>query len=135
MTRTLYLEKRGCNFWHDDNINTVSDVGNYRICTPDECIKGKDGNTYFLEFTQYDKYTWRSTHKKTGKPLKHEVRELVLAHALHIDTQYSNDNGCWRNCKLEAEIHKTPVLFTLENILKVVNEVSIDTYGKIEFIN
>lgn len=135
MTKTLYLKKMGCDFWKDDKISNISDVGNYRVRTPDECIKGKDGNIYFLEFTNGDKYTYRETHKKTGKPLKKAVKELVLAHALWVDTEFSNDAGCWRNCKLEEEIHKTPLLYTLENILKVVNQISVDTYTHIEFIN
>lgn len=48
----LYLEKRGCNFWQHDKINEISDVGNYRVCTLSECIRGKDGNIYFLEFNR-----------------------------------------------------------------------------------
>lgn len=132
---TLYLKKMGCDFWHDDKICMVSDVGNYRVRTLDECIKGKDGNIYFLEFTQGTKYVYRKTHKKTGKPLKHEVKEIILEHALLLDTEFTNDKGCWRNCKLEEEIHKTPLLYTLENILKVVNKISVDTYISIEFVN
>ena len=132
---TLYLKKMGCDFWHGDKINTVSDVGNYRVRTLGECIKGKDGNIYFLEFTQGTKFAYRKTHKKTGRPLKHEVKEIILEHALWLDTEFTNEAGCWRNCKLEEEIHKTPLLYTLENILKVANEISVDTYTSIEFVN
>lgn len=132
---TLYLKKMGCDFWKDADIRQVSDVGNYRVRTLDECIKGKDGKTYFLEFTNYDRYNYRRTHKRTGQPIKNVVKELVLAHALRLDTEFTNDKGCWANLDLENRIHSTPMLYTLENILKVVNEISIDTYTEIEFVN
>lgn len=135
MKKTLYLKKMGCDFWKDADIRQVSDVGNYRVRTLDECIKGKDGRMYFLEFTQYDKYNYRGTHKRTGKELKHMVKELVMAHALHLDTEFTDDKGSWSNLKLENEIHSTPMLYTLDNILKVVNQISVDTYTDIEFVN
>ena len=46
MTKTLYLEKRGCNFFKNDEINDFSNVGNYRVGSYDYSIKGKDGKTY-----------------------------------------------------------------------------------------
>lgn len=135
MNKVLLLEKRGCNFFNGDRINELSDVGNYRVCTPNECIKGKDGNLYFLEFTSSNRYRTRYTHKITGKPLKNPIRELVFERALYLDTEYTNERGCWRNCKLEEEFYnKEPMAYTLDNILKVVNWISADTYTSIEFI-
>lgn len=133
--KTLYLEKRGCDFWKDDKINNISDVGNYRVGSYDYSIKGKDGNNYILEFGSYDKYNYRKTNKRTGKPLKHEVKEIALKNALHIDTQFENENGTWRNLKMESKLHEKPMLYTLENILNVVNEISVVHYDKVEFMN
>ena len=135
MAKTLYLEKRGCNFWSDDKINNISDVGNYRVGSYDYSIKGKDGNNYVLDFTNWDRYTYRKINKRTGKPLKHEVKEILLLNALHVDTEFENERGTWSNLKLESKLHEKPMLYTLENILKVVNEISIDFYDKIEFVN
>lgn len=139
MGKTLYLEKRGCNFFANDNISDVSDVGNYRVGCYKNRVVGKDGNKYILEFTEYDKYTWRNTHKKTGKPLKHLKRELVLAHALHVSTEYDRmtEYGIplsFANLNLEREMMGTPRLYTLKNILVVVNEISVDKYDQIEFL-
>lgn len=135
MAKTLYLEKRGCNFWNDDRINNISDVGNYRVGSYDYSIKGKDGNNYVLEFTNWDRYTYRKINKRTGKPLKQKVKEILLLSALHIDTEFENERGAWANLKLESKLHKKPMLYTLENILNVVNEISVDHYDKVEFVN
>lgn len=135
MVKTLYLEKRGCNFWNDDRINNISDVGNYRVGSYDYSIKGKDGNNYILEFTNWDRYIYRKTNKRTGKPLKQEVKEILLLNALHVDTEFKNERGTWGNSKLESKLHEKPMLYTLENILKVVNEISVDHYDKVEFVN
>lgn len=143
MDKILYLEKRGCNFSDGldggESIKAVSDVGNYRVCTPDECIIGKDGNKYFLEFSSWDKYHYRTENKRTGKPLKKPIRELIMANAVHTDTEYTasdklSDKFCYRNSKLEKQINSINRLYTLENILQIVNEISKDNYIKIEFI-
>ena len=131
---TLFLECRGCYFWEDDKINSVSDVGNYRVCTTDY-LPAKDGNSYFLEFTNYAARRYRTTHKITGKPLKHGKIDILLENALHIETEFTNDRGSWRNCRLEEEIHKTPQLFTLENILKTINKITIKQYEKIILVS
>lgn len=91
MENILYLEKRGCNFFKNDEINKLSDVGNYRVCAAD--IIGKDGKTYFLEFGAYDKRAYRKTNKRTGAPLKHPKFEIVQKNALHIGTQFEDENG------------------------------------------
>ena len=133
--KILYLEKRGCDFWKDDKLCILSDVGNYRVGSYDYSIKGKDGRDYILEFGHFDKYTYRKTNKRTNKPLKKEVRELTLENALHIDTQFECEEGTFRNLKLETQIYNRNYTYTLENILNVVNEISVDLYTSIEFIN
>lgn len=136
MNKILYLEKRGCNFSDGlDGGESIKLVGNYRVCTPNECVIGKDGNKYFLEFSNWDKYHYITENKRTGKPLKNPVRELIMANAVHTDTQYTaNDGFCYRNSKLEKQINSIDRLYTLENILQIVNEISKDNYIKIEFI-
>lgn len=134
MEKILYLEKRGLDFWDDDPIKKVSDVGNYRVTTTGETVRGKDGNSYFLEFSRWDRYELRTKNKRTGETLKKPVRELVLLYALHVDTEYTNERGSWGNISLEKRLHEKPVLYTLENILEITNEISIDIYTRIEFV-
>ena len=131
----LYLECRGCYFWDDDPVRNISDVGNYRICTIDTIIKGKDGNTYFLEFGRYDRRETRYTHARTGKPLKHPKSEITVPNALHISTEFENDRGCWANLKLEKQIHDMKLTYTKANILKVVNEISTTQYDHIILVS
>ena len=133
--KVLYLEARGCYFWNDDPIVNISDVGNYRIGAYDERIKAKDGNEYILEFGYYDRHETRYTHKRTGKPLLHPKYELVLAGALHIDTEFENDRGSWRNCNLEKEIHDLKLTYTKANILTVVNRISVKQYDFIIIVS
>ena len=133
--KTLTLVKMGCDFWNDDKIRQLSDCENYRIETRKELIKGKDGNEYFLSFGGYDKRRTRYTNKRTGAPLKHPVYEVVLENALHIDTEFDNENGSWRNIKLEAELNNMDLTYTKFDILKAVNYISADNYAEIEIVD
>ena len=128
----LFLEKMGCDFWKDETAD--SDVKNYRVRTHGEIIPGKDGNMYFLEFHLWrDRKQVRYTHKITGKPLKHPAMDIINHNGMAIDTEFSNDNGGWRNCTLEAELHTKNYSYTKADILTVVNEISTNTYSKIIF--
>lgn len=132
---TLYLEKRGCNFFKGDRVNALSDVGNYRVCTGDYNILGKDGRVYFLEFTHSTKYNYRTTHKVTGKPLKRTVKELVNENALSLDTCFQGtDSLYYRNGALESKFWDMNLDYTIANILAVVNEISADHYDSIKWI-
>lgn len=133
--KTLTLVKMGCDFWSDDRINQLSDCENYRIETRKDLVKGKDGNEYFLSFGGYDKRRTRYTNKRTGAQLKHPVDEVVLENALHIDTEFDNANGSWRNCKLEADLCEMGLTFTKADILKAVNYISADNYTEIEIVD
>lgn len=135
MNKILYLEKRGCNFLNDDTIKTMSDVGNYRVCTGDERIIGKDGNKYFLEFTRWHKYHYRTENKRTGLPLKRGIRELIMPNAVYTEVTYvKNDGSFYGNPMLENQINSINRPYTLESILQIVNAISKDNYIKIEFI-
>lgn len=131
MGKTLLLEKRGCDFFNDEDIQKYSDVGNYRVGLYNYSITGKDGVNYTIEFTRG--YKFRFHNKRTGAPLKKAIREH--AHALCIDTQYTTAAGCYRNLDLENEIYSMNLNYTKADILKAVNHISIDTYDSIEFTN
>ena len=133
--KTLTLVKMGWDFWNGDRIRQLSDCENYRIETRKELVKGKDGNEYFLSFGGYDKRRTRYTNKRTGAPLKHPVYEVVLENALHIDTEFDNENGSWRNCKLEEDLHNMNLTYTKSDILKAVNYISADNYTEIEIVD
>lgn len=132
---TLFLECRGCDFFPGDRINQLSDVGNYRVGIYDNSIKAKNGKTYILEFISSDRWNYRTTNKRTGQPLKKPVKELIKERALCLDTEYEEErNGgilSFRDCPLERDIFRRNLDYTLKNILKVVNEISIKQYNNI----
>ena len=128
----LFLEKMGCDFTKGETAK--SDIQNYRVRTHGEIIPAKDGRIYFLEFTLWRNRTKaRYTHKVTGKALKHTVYDIINPQALGIDTEFTDEKGSWRNCKLEEELHEKNYSYTKEDILKVVNEISTETYNQIIF--
>lgn len=137
----LYLECRGCYFFKGDSINNFSDVGNYRVGAYAHKIKAKNGKSYILEFTRYDRKEIRYAALRTGKPLKHPKYETVLKNALLIDTEFEKQEkdgyfSSWRDSKLEKELHdKKTYLFTKAGILKAVNEISIKQYDKIVLLS
>ena len=133
--KTLTLVKMGCDFFNGDRINQLSDCENYRIETRKNLVKGKDGNEYFLSFGGYDKRRTRYTNKRTGAQLKRPVDEVVLENALHIDTEFDDENGSWCNCKLESELCEMGLTFTKSDILKAVNYISADNYTEIEIVD
>lgn len=134
--KTLYLEKRGCDYKGYNRREVLSDVGNYRVGVYDNSIKGKDGKEYTVEFTGYIKYRYRTISKRGGKELKHPVREVVNENALHIDTEYEDKNErlSFRNIKLEREITEMNLDYTLSGILDAVNYISVDQYDRIVFL-
>lgn len=128
----LFLEKRGCDFVKDETAE--SDIKNYRVCTHGEIIPGKDGKMYFLEFRLWrNRQKVRYTHKRTGKPLKHPAFDIINPNGVAIDTEYVNDSGAWRNCKLESELYEKNYSYTKADILTIVNEISTNTYDQIIF--
>lgn len=128
----LYLKKMGLDFWKDEPVK--SDINNYRVRTLGETIPGKDGKMYFLEFSLWrDRKQIRYTHKKTGKPLKHATFDIINHCGMAIDTEYTNDNGSWRNCTLEQKLSEKNYSYTQAGILAAVNEISTNTYTKIVF--
>lgn len=134
MGKTLYLECRGCDFWKYDDIGQYSDVGNYRVGSYDYSIHAKNGRDYVLEFGAYDAREIRKNHKITGKPLKHPKIEIIKHHALHFSAQYEDKDGCWGDIPLMKEVHAKLRGYTKEDILKTVNDISVDQYDEIIFV-
>lgn len=137
---TLYLERRGCDFFSGDNIAEVSDIGNYRVCTTED-LKFVDGNDYFLEFTRWNKQVWRYHYKNNpDKNLKVPVLDKVIPNLLFIDNQYCNRDEStgrlliYRNCNLQQEMIDKMYVYTKENILKLVNEYSVVKYDVVKII-
>lgn len=120
--KTLVLEKRGCDFKN----HPVMDVNNHRVCGR---IVDKNDRELFLEFTHGCCY--RFYNKRTGKPLK----KPILEHGgkLFLDVQYDNEKGCWKDLNVCREVSSHNYLYTIENILKVVNSLSKEPYTAIEF--
>lgn len=134
--KTLYLEKRGCDFFAGDSIAELSDVGNYRVTTPDYTVRGKDGNMYFLEFTAGRRMVTRYINKRTGAKLKKPVTSVLLDPALYCSASYTDSNGMtWSNIKLWHMLFDNPVIYSVENILQFVNAISCDNYTAVQFIN
>lgn len=132
--KTLYLEKRGCDFYNGAGIAKVSNVGNFRVGSYNYTINGKDGKKYVVEFGHGTKRAVRTTNKRNGTPLKHHIVEIVKEYCLHIDTTYEKDGMGLRNTTIETTVWAMNLDYTLENILKVVNMFSVEQYDKIEFV-
>jgi len=130
----LLLERRGCEFFKGDDVKELSDVGNYRVCTPDEMIVANNGKTYFFEFSHYERYNYRKVSKKGNRPLKHPIKELVNPNALHISTQFSNPQGCFADLVLETEFYNKNYSYTEADILTVINSVSRTQFDAIKYV-
>lgn len=131
-SKVLFLEMRGCNFTEGSKEAQMSDIGNYRVGSYNNSIISKDGTKYIIEFGRWDRYTYRKHNKRTGAPLKKEVRELVQECALRIDTQYDDEIGLsYRNLELEKTIHNNFYSYTKSDILKAVNSFSAKQYNEI----
>lgn len=135
---TLYLERLGCEF----DTDRPDGIGNYRVCTVGECIPVKDcvsnwgegTQLYFFEFSKADKWTMRTTNKRTGAKLKKPVRELVKADALHVSTQFTPTHISYRDSVMEMGQWADPEDYTERSILDFVNRVSTKHYSRIEYV-
>lgn len=128
----LFMEKRGCDFFHGEHIN--SDIGNYRICTA-SYIKLADGRQMFFEFCRSDRYQFRNVNKRTGTPLKKPVYELVMKDACALNTCYDGGDGMsYRDLDMEHSFHSSPIPYTLKTVLEFINSVSAEQYSAIQFV-
>ena len=130
----LLLEKRGCNFFAEDQ-SCGSDVGNYRVCTPYSMIPGKNGREYFLEFTLWrNRPKLRYSNKRTGKPLKNPVPEIINPIGLHLNTSFREGDSSYRDLKLEERVSAENPSFTVSDILRVTNDISTEHYDGIKWV-
>lgn len=116
----LLLERRGCEYLKDETPDTIN---NYRVCTAEK-IQGNDGIMYFVEFTKWDKWQYGTTNKRT----------IVQRHALHIDTEYEDENGSWRNSRLEQALNNRGYDYSEGDILAAVNSISAVKYDGIKYV-
>lgn len=128
MANVLYLEKRGCDFFHGDPIETQSDVGNYRV---------------FMRFTDHNGVevcgdicrgdVYRYTHKTTGKPLKH--RKFEHSCGMFDMFQYT-EQETGRTFRYRLPQGCTDGLrYTLKDILTLINRVSCKHYDVAEVVD
>jgi len=118
MMKTLFLEKRGCDFMKDDGICQHSDLENYRLCGR---IVDKYGRNLFIEFGA------------AGNRLKGEQRKLVPHyHKLYAHTSFENFDGTWGDLELDQAIWNGSYDYTKKGVLEAV-EVMTDgkRYDKI----
>lgn len=136
--KEITLEKRGCDFFKNDPISAASNIGNYRVGVYDYLIRGKDGKLYIIEFTHGTHRNYRTTNKRTGKPLKKSICEITNTNGLFINTQFEKEetdsrtgrkwNSCWRNSKLEEELYKLNLDYTIEGIETALEYITGEQY-------
>lgn len=141
MNNTLYLREMGCSL-----NNGLSDVNNHRVRVIENIDILFQDHPYnmFFEFTSWERYTYRTTNKRTGAPLKKAVKELVNINGIGIDTEYEvpqtdeKTGYTWRmsyrNSRLEREIYDKNYSYTKEDILKIINTYSVKKYNKVVLI-
>lgn len=128
----LYLMEMGMN---DNTIAT--DIKNHRVRVLkniDIVYKGKKYNMFF-EFSQAIHRRYRTTNKRTGKPLKKAVEEIILKDGLCVRTQFEKLEGTrkdgtpyyssWANLELESEFHNEHHEYTKKDILEIVNRYKV----------
>lgn len=129
---TLYMDKRGCNFWKDDPIREKSDIGNYRVTTGDYNVTGTNGRVYFMEFIHID--TVYRFNRKDGKgELKKPVREKLETPLLRVDCEFQNERGTWGDITTEKRINAANYPYTIAGILSAVNSISAVKYDNLVF--
>lgn len=123
MTKTLFIEKRGCDFWKDDQeMKKFSDLTNYRIVFR---FTGKDGINYFGEAIRGS--CARFTNKRTGKPLKKPIREHN--HKLYLSLQYEKDGMSYGKHPSTDGLN-----YCKADLLKIINNLSCDKFTDIKFV-
>lgn len=131
----LYLEKRGMDFRADDERVKDSDIGNYRVCTGGYDILGKNGKRYCIEVMRGDKYVWRKTHKRTGKPLKHAKHELVTENAAYLDACWKDADGfCYKDLAVWRGVSDGSHPYTERGILDMVNSFAAVPYDAVRYV-
>lgn len=133
MSKTLYLEKRGIDFYGAD-IGT-SDIDNYRVTTTDYNVRGRDGRVYYLTFCRSCGFRMRYLSKKAPhNALKKPVREKEPYYIICTNA-YKTIRGTFTDCSITAECVDKKRPYSIDSILAIVNEISVDTYDRVEFVD
>lgn len=127
MKNILYIEKMGCDFFYKDEIEKISDLGNYRFYTHD--LELKDGticNT--VEITNGARY----------QNIKGELKTVDMF-GLWIQTYCQDENGySWGLLDIDKKINQKnfnlSITYTKKDLLNVINEISKNQYTSIEII-
>lgn len=123
MTKTLFIEKRGCDFWKDDQeMKKSSDLENYRLFFR---FTGKDGIKYIVEAGAGCCY--RFNNKRTGKPLKKPIREHN--HKLYLSLQYEKDGMSYGKHPSTDGLN-----YCKADLLKIINNLSCYKFTDIKFV-
>jgi hypothetical protein len=114
---TLYLQKRGCDFFHGDDVASQSDLGNYRL---------------FLEFID------RDGKRICGDVMRGDRREVINGKAktvsrngLYTDFGYQCHRGCYHYVTDVGCLGE----YTQADVLRVVNRYSAVQYGSIAIVD
>lgn len=146
---TAYLFAHGCELIgstdSDLNYHRLELIGGADIAfTPGRLIS-PDRKVYrnmYIEFNGCVHYTYRHTHKYTGKPLKKSVKELLNSNAMHIDTEYKVEvfdgrnvwNASYRLSPLEKEIWENNYSYTKKDVLQFLNRYGVKKYNNVVIV-
>ncbi len=129
-TKSLYLERRGCEFLQSDPACDKSDVGNYRLVTPGYTVKGKNGLDYCIELSKCEHYRY-ITKNKNGTVRKHPKKELLHDCTFTASFCYQNERGCWGDLDADRLIWEACADYTEAGILEQINRISAEQYDSI----
>lgn len=127
MENILYIEKMGCDFFYKDEIEKISDLGNYRFYTHNiELKNGKTCDT--IEITNGARY----------QNVKGQLKSVDMF-GLWLSTYYTDKNGtCKALLDIDKQINKKnydlSIIYTKKDLLKAINEISKNKYTSIEII-
>ncbi|NCB44778.1 MAG: hypothetical protein EOM59_19480 [Clostridia bacterium] len=132
--KTLYFEKAGCDFWNDEPIKTISDIGNYRVRT---AFMANDGRKIYAEFSRGYRY---ETESKTGKAYKQPKR--IHHAALNVNfafepTLMESGGKLWRtenNIKYPFVEVMNNYEYTKKDILKFLKTYCRADFDEIEVL-
>jgi len=142
--KTLYLREMGM-----DDQNIPGDIKNHRIRVIeriDIAYKRRVIRNFFFEFTAVNpRYTYRTTNKITGKPLKHAVKEIANINGIGIDTQFEIEEiysqhdkhvfqASYRHGEMEKELYAANYSYTRADILRIINLFALENYNNIVLV-
>lgn len=110
----LVLEKRGCNFWKDDEeMNKFSDVGNYRVFFKGLKVKSK---IFFGDISNgYEYQNFKPIHHHKMSITTYMINPSSVNLYIENPQEYGN---------IELEKKAKPYFYTQKDILEYVNSVN-----------